>query len=456
MVLEHDEQEINGKVVDLKGDPNSGLTGATVGFFIGFAAVALFGPSATRFEAAMGLSGALTGLLVATPNLSGSLLRIPFAAWSDQVGARKPLLLLLYLSIIGMLGLTGIVFLLYPNNLTIAYYPVILLLGLLSGCGIATFSVGISQVSYWFSKNKQGKALGIYAGVGNLAPGIFSFIVPIALFQWELAGSYFFWLVLLVIGTIIYFIIGRNAYSFQAEEQGVSPEKAKEMASKKGQEMFSSGNLKESLMSSAKTWQTWVLVGLYFTSFGGFIALAPWLPKYWEAFFSLGAYEVFGVSMGIAGSLAGTFVIIGSLVRVYSGNLADKITGEKTVFLGIATLLAGSLLMMTSFNLAISLLAMVAMAVGMGIMNAGVFKLVPKYVSHAVGGAAGWVGGLGAFGGFVVPPILGVFVDVIGSDGYAYGFVVFTLLSLISMGLVGVLIKADQNRTEKYGTATPA
>ena len=42
---------------------------------------------------------------------------------------------------------------------------------MLCGCGIATFSVGTAQVSYWFPRGQQGSALGTYAGIGNLAPG---------------------------------------------------------------------------------------------------------------------------------------------------------------------------------------------------------------------------------------------------------------------------------------------
>ena len=72
---------------------------------------------------------------------------------------------------------------------------------------------------------------------------------------------------------------------------------------------------------------------------------------------------------------------------------------------------------------------------GMGIANAAVFKLVAKYVPEAVGGASGWVGGLGAFGGFVVPPILGVFVDVFGQIGYARGFIVYVALALIAISI---------------------
>jgi len=71
----------------------------------------------------------------------------------------------------------------------------------------------------------------------------------------------------------------------------------------------------------------------------------------------------------------------------------------------------------------------------MGIANAAVFKLMPQYVKEAVGGAAGWVGGLGAFGGFVIPPVMGIFVRSQGQAGYASGFAVFIALAAISLSL---------------------
>jgi NNP family nitrate/nitrite transporter-like MFS transporter len=83
--------------------------------------------------------------------------------------------------------------------------PLLFLLGILCGAGIATFSVGTAQVSYWFPKTAQGGALGTYAGIGNLAPGIFSFLLPVALSALGMGGSYLVWLVFLVIGTFLYY-----------------------------------------------------------------------------------------------------------------------------------------------------------------------------------------------------------------------------------------------------------
>ena len=166
----------------INGSPNQALFAATLGFFVGFAAVSLFAPTVGKFAAIMHLSPVLVGLLIAAPALSGSLLRIPFSAWVDVTGGRKPFLILLIASLIGMLGLTVLVYSLYPNHLNINLYPLLLLLGVLCGCGIAAFSVGISQVSYWYHQSEKGLALGTYAGIGNLAPGIISFIFPDVLY----------------------------------------------------------------------------------------------------------------------------------------------------------------------------------------------------------------------------------------------------------------------------------
>jgi MFS transporter, NNP family, nitrate/nitrite transporter len=247
-----------------KGTPQQGLFGATLGFFIGFAAVSLFGPTAKKLQDLMQLTPMMVGFLVAMPSLSGSLLRIPFAAWVDTTGGRKPFLVLLVTSVIGMLGLTAMIFLLYPDRMSGSLYPLLLVLGLLSGCGIATFSVGIGQVSYWFPQSRQGRALGAFAGIGNLAPGIFSLLLPLALAAWGLSGSYLVWLLFLIAGTILYFYTGRNAWYFQAREQGTDMKKARSIAQGQGQEIFPAKSTKDSLLQSAKVWKTWLLVGIYF------------------------------------------------------------------------------------------------------------------------------------------------------------------------------------------------
>ena len=415
----------------IKGTTTQGLVGATLGFFIGFAAVSLFGPTAKSLRGILGLSPLEVGLLVAAPSLSGSLLRIPFSAWVDTTGGRKPFLVLLLLSIAGMAGLFVTLHFYYPQQMTRSFYPLILFLGILCGCGIATFSVGISQVAYWYPKARHGTALGTYAGIGNLAPGVFTLLLPFALVSLGLPGSYLAWLAFLVVGTGLYALVGRNAWYFQLVAQGVTAEKAREVSASLGQEIFPAGNLVESLILSARIWKTWALVAIYFTTFGGFIALTAWLPVYWISFHS--------ASLVTAGALAGVYSILTSLVRVGGGYLSDRIGGEITGILALCVMLAGATLMTVSGTFGLSVGAELLLGIGMGVTNAAVFKLVAQEVPEAVGGAAGWVGGLGAFGGFAIPPILGTVVQIQGPAGYATGFAVFIGLSAVSLLLVAVL-----------------
>lgn len=424
----------------VRGNPRQGLFGATLGFFSGFAAVALFGPTATQFKDLMQLSPLALGLLIATPSLSGSLLRIPFSAWVDTTGGRKPFLVLLTLSIMGMMGLSLMIYLLYPARLTADLYPLLLLLGVLSGCGIATFSVGISQVSYWFPQKRQGRALGVYAGVGNLAPGIFSLILPVALSSYGLAVSYLAWLIFLVSGTVLYYFMGRNAVYFQILRQGAPLDRAKEVAREHGQEIFPSKNLVESLTVSAKIWKTWALVVIYFTTFGGFIALTAWFPTYWRLFFAVNAVT--------AGLLTALYSILASLARVAGGVVSDRAGSEKTIIASLLTMLVGVTLMTLSQTYELSVAAEIAMALGMGVCNAAVFKHLPQEVPKAVGGAAGWVGGIGAFGGFTLPLVLSAFVREYGDIGYARGFIAFIFLTILALAMA-YLLKRGHTHPER-------
>ncbi len=429
------------KNLNLKGNPNRGLIGATLGFFIGFAAVSLYGPTSAVFkEAFVNLNPVLLALLIAAPNLSGSLLRIPFSAWVDTTGGRKPLIVLLLLSIIGMGGLY-IVLAFFSDNLN-QYYYLLFALGLLSGCGIATFSVGVSQASYWFPKSKQGVALGIYGGVGNLAPGIFALLIPnLALPLLGLPGSYLAWLIFLIVGTVIYIKIGQNAWYFQLVDKGINKDEAKEIASKEyGQELFPKGKASETLLISAKSWKTWALVFIYFTTFGGFLALTGWFPNYWMTYF--------GLNMKVAGLLTALYSILTSLTRIYGGKVADKNGGEITTIVSLGIALIGAICMTFASTMTLAIIGIILLAIGMGVANAAVFKIVPNAVPEAIGGASGWIGGLGALGGFLIPPVMASFLNRSGFAGYSQGFSVFIVLIIVAIGVIA-LFQALQKKSAK-------
>ena len=419
----------------LRGTPTSGLWMGTWGFFIGFAAVSLYGPAAKYFQSSMHVSGVLLGVLVAAPQLTGSLLRIPFGAWVDKGGGRLPMLTLFAISLVGMWGL---VYILYTvHDLTMTVYPVILLFGFMSGCGVASFSVGIPQVSYWYPQGRQGTVLGTYGGVGNLAPGLFTLILPFAIAAWGLAGSYLAWFVFLLAGTLIYAWLARDAYFFQLRKKGVAHDEAKRIAGDCGQELFPKGTVWQALWHAAEEQRTWGLVFLYFTSFGGFLALTAWFPTYWINLHHMGIKEA-----GVLGGLG--FSLLAAAIRVFGGVISEKFGGERVAVGAFLAVLVGALLLFAVTQFAVNLAGELVIALGMGIGNAAVFKMVPKYVPEAVGGASGWVGGLGALGGFVIPPVLGAFVDVLGPAGYARGFFVYVVLGLAATVLSIAFVRAER------------
>jgi NNP family nitrate/nitrite transporter-like MFS transporter len=412
----------------VRGSPRRGLVSATLGFFIGFAGVVLYGPVATEFESAMGLSGLALGVLVAAPQLTGSLLRIPFGAWVDDVGPRRPFLVLLGLSIVGMAGLALLLTVFYPGGLTMRLYPLVFLFGALSGCGIAVFSVGTTQTAYWYPKDTQGTVLAVYAGLGNSSPALFTLVLPIALGALGLTTAYLVWFAFLVVGTVAYAATAVDPPSFQLRAAGLDPETSEARARECGQELFPGGDAFASVREAASIRRTWVLVALFFTSFGGFLALTVWLPSYW-----ITVHELDVQSAGVLTAVA--FTLLAALIRIPGGVLSDRIGGEVTAAGSFLLVAVGAGALVVTRAYAPALGATVLVAVGMGVANAAVFQLVPKYVPEAVGGASGLVGGLGAFGGFVVPPVLGLFVDIYGDAGYATGFVVYVVLAFLSVAL---------------------
>jgi nitrate/nitrite transporter NarK len=179
------------------------------------------------------------------------------------------------------------------------------------------------------------------------------------------------------------------------------------------------------------------LTFLYFITFGGFIALTVWFPTFWSDYFKLELLE--------AGLLTSVFSLSTSLLRVVGGIAADKLGGLRVAQLSLGAVAAGALVICSggaSFPAALA--GQMLLALGMGVANAAVFKLVPRFTPRAVGGAAGIIGGLGAFGGFALPPMLGFWVRLNGPTGYLQGFAVFLGLALAGFILLMILKKSSE------------
>lgn len=413
----------------IQGNRQQALWLATLGFFGGFAGVAVFGPMVPQFVRILGLTPFEAGLLAGIPSLTGSLLRIPFGAWVDRAGGRRPFLALLSITLIGMAGLLLLLRTAYPDRMQ-GTYPLLLLLGMFIGSGIATFSVGIPQVSYWFPKARQGGPLGIYAGLGNTAPGLFSWLLPAAVAAVGIMTAYGLWFVALLVITVVYALFMRDAPWFQLRRQGREVGGG-ELAAL-GQDLVPSGSVLEGLKQAAKAPQTWALVFFYFISFGGFLALTAWLPTYW--------IQTYSTTATTAGLLTMTFSLLTALVRVPGGMLSDRVSIRYALTSNFLLIGLGTLIVAYSQIFYLSLIATILIALGMGLQNAIVFKLIAHYVPHSVGGASGWIGGLGALNGFLLPPFMGAVAGAVGGPlAYARGFLALTVLVVFGLIAVGWL-----------------
>ncbi len=418
----------NAETQAVHGSRSSAMWLATLGFFGGFAGVSIFGPLVPKFTELLHLSPFQAGLLAAIPSLTGSLLRIPFGAAVDRVGGKRPLLALLLLTNVGVIGLLALLATSYPARVE-GTYPILMLLGMLIGCGIATFSVGIAQVSYWFPKKDQGGALGVYGGLGNTSPGLSTMLLPIAVGAIGLLGAYAVWFAVLVVVTIVYALFIRDAPWFQLRAAGRRVDDPDRLVAIGGSDLVPRGSAVEGLKAAAAIPATWALVFFYFVSFGGFLAFTTWLPSFWAS--------MYGSTLREAGLLTAAFSLLAAVIRVTGGVASDRLSIRYALVGNFLLMAVATLALALSESFAISLAATLLVGAGMGLQNAIVFKLVPSYVPSAVGGASGWIGGIGALGGFVIPPVMGFVTGAsTGPAAFARGFLPFVGLAALTLPVV--------------------
>jgi NNP family nitrate/nitrite transporter-like MFS transporter len=124
---------------------------STFAFTICFAVWTIFSIIGIQLKEDLGLNDSQFGLLIGTPILTGSISRIFLGIWSDQYGGRIVFFFV-------MLSAAFATFL-----LTFADTFVLTLIAAL-GVGLAggSFAVGVAYVSKWYSKDRQGSALGFF------------------------------------------------------------------------------------------------------------------------------------------------------------------------------------------------------------------------------------------------------------------------------------------------------
>jgi NNP family nitrate/nitrite transporter-like MFS transporter len=369
--------------------PGWNLAQGTLAFAICFSAWGLIAPLAKRFEDDLGLSNTRTAVLIAIPVVLGSLLRIPLGALTDRFGGRKVFTATLAASAVPAV-LLG-----YAHT----YWPLVGV-GFLLGLSGASFAVGIPFVSGWYGKERQGMALGVY-GIGNIGTAVAAFTAPAIYDHWGQATVGWIYGLVLLGGAWLFFSTARDA-----------PRKAPRA---------------HYLEVVRAGWRLYRLAFFYFITFGGFVAMAIFLPKLLK--------DWFGYSLVDAGLRAAGFTIAATLARPVGGWLADRFGAYPVLVLAFAGIAVDAAVLASLAHdpqIVPVTIASLTLACFLGGGNGAVFKLVPTEFPHDAGAAAGIVGAAGGLGGFFPPLFMGVIKDATGH--YTWGFVgllIFTTASLL-------------------------
>ncbi len=329
-------------------------------------------------------------IALALPVLLGSLGRIPLGMLTDRFGGRLIFAIVMACSIVPALAMGWV-----------HTYTALLVFGFLIGIALASFSVGVAFVSRWYPPEKQGTALGIY-GAGNIGQSLAAFgapaIVAAAGYRWG------FWVfgVLTFAWLLLWLAMAKNA---------VVATRPKSFAE-------TVAPLKES--------KSWILSLYYFLTFGGFVAMAVYLPTFLTDLFKLTPVD--------AGLRTAGFVLLATALRPVGGIVADKFGGEKILMAVFPFTAAMAVLMAGPANIVTFTTGALGMAAAIGLGNGAVFKLVPQFFPKTVGSVTGLVGAAGGLGGFFPPLLLGIVRKQTGSFSIGFGLLaVFALICLLTL-----------------------
>jgi len=363
---------------------------STLAFTVCFMIWMMFAVIGIPIKQTLGLNETQFGLLVAMPVLTGSLIRLPLGMWTDKFGGRIVFFVLMISTVIPI----------YLISLGTEYWHY-LVTSLFVGVAGGSFTVGIAYCARWFPKSRQGLAMGIF-GAGNTGAAVTKLVAPLIVvaYGWTMVPKVY--AVLMLVMAIAFWF-----FTFSDPEHKVSK----------------SVTVREQL-ATLKDPVVWKLSQYYSIVFGGYVAMALWMTKYY-----IGEY---GFDLKTAALLAAAFSIPGGVLRAMGGHFSDKygahtvtwwvlwvsllclfflsypqtdmtiqtVTGPATFHLGFGP---------TTFTI-----IMFTMGIAFAIGKASVFKYISDDYPHNIGVISGVVGLAGGMGGFLLPIMFGALTDLTG------------------------------------------
>lgn len=362
--------------------------------------------------------------MAAMPGLSAGLLRLVWMVLPPILGTRKMVSLTTLLLIASTLG-WGV----RVQQPTAPYWE-LMTLAFLAGIGGGAFSGFMPSTSYFFPKAKQGTALGIQAGIGNLGVSIVQLLTPyliaigaLAVFggsqMMEFPGrppeevwyqnAAFVWIPLMVIGAILAWTMLKSV-----------PVKA---------------NIKQQfdIFSNQDTW--WMTL-LYIMTFGTFSGLSAQFGLLMINLYGTGNPEIVAGAGADAQLLIPGYVVpevvkyvflgplVGAVARFAFSPLTDRMGGAIWTLIsgiGLIVSIAATIPALTpdtssaaSLEVGFNhfLYGMLAIFLFAGIGNASTFKQMPMiFERRQAGGVIGWTAAIAAFGPF----LFGVGLNLLGA-----------------------------------------
>ena len=366
------------------------VVASTLAFTACFMVWMMFAVIGIPIKELLHLSETQFGVLVATPVLTGSLIRLPLGVWTDKFGGRIVFFVLMLSTIVPI----------YLISLCTEFWQ-FLLTGLFIGIAGGSFTVGIAYCARWFPKNQQGLAMGIF-GAGNTGAAVTKLVAPaiVVAFGWAMVPQVY--AVLMGVMALIFWFFSYSDVSHRTKQSIAICEQ----------------------LATLKDPRIWKYSQYYSIVFGGYVALALWMTKYYVS--------EYGFDLKLAALMAAAFSIPGGILRAIGGYLSDKY-GAHTVTWWVLWISLGCLFFLSypQTDIAISTLSgkqtfhiglsstwftvvMFAMGIAFAIGKASVFKYIADEYPNNIGAVSGVVGMAGGLGGFLLPILFGVLLDFTG------------------------------------------
>ena len=374
------------------------LIDSTLAFTVCFMVWMMFGVIGIPIKKMLNLNATEFGLLAATPVLTGSLIRVPLGIWTDRYGGRIVMAILMAIAVPAI----------WLMSYATAYWH-FLVIGLFVGLAGGSFSVGTPYVARWFPKNRQGMAMGVF-GAGNSGAAVNKFVAPVLLvaFGWAMVPQVY---AVIMLGALVLFWL----FSY-SDPSHLMPSHVK-----------FSDQIK--LLKDPKVIK---YCQYYSIVFGGYVALSLWMVQYYVG--------EFGLDIRVAALLATAFSLPGGVLRAFGGVLSDKYGAHSVtwwvmwvswVCLFLLSYPQTDFTILTvngpaTFHIGLNVYAFTALMFLLGIAwafgKASVFKYISDDYGANIGAVSGIVGLAGGLGGFVLPIIFGVLMDVTGIRSSAFMF----------------------------------